>query len=122
VEGLDVPIIPIHLDRLWGSVFSFAGGRFFWKRPQHLRHPVTISFGAAMPSDTSVNQVRQAIQQLGAEATSYRKTKSDTVPCGARERVKKSTTHARSGVRGCTVGKNHEPADYAKSADYIVSP
>ena len=72
VEGLDVPIIPIHLDRLWGSVFSFAGGRFFWKRPQHLRHPVTISFGAPMPSDTSVHEVRQAIQQLGAEATSYR--------------------------------------------------
>ena len=23
VEGTDVPIIPVHLDRLWGSIFSF---------------------------------------------------------------------------------------------------
>ena len=29
VEGLDVPIIPVHLDRLWGSIFSFGKGRFF---------------------------------------------------------------------------------------------
>src|SRR5689334_7557899 len=31
VEGLDVPVIPVSLDRVWGSVFSFKGGRFFWK-------------------------------------------------------------------------------------------
>src|SRR5215510_7369813 len=29
VEGLDVPVIPVHLDRVWGSIFSFEGGRFF---------------------------------------------------------------------------------------------
>ena len=39
VEGLDVPIIPVHLDRLWGSIFSFERGRFFWKWPK--RHPVS---------------------------------------------------------------------------------
>ena len=25
------PIIPVYLDRVWGSIFSFKGGRFFWK-------------------------------------------------------------------------------------------
>ena len=27
VDGLDVPMIPVHLDRVWGSIFSFDGGR-----------------------------------------------------------------------------------------------
>ena len=25
---MDVPIIPVHLDRLWGSIFSFERGKF----------------------------------------------------------------------------------------------
>jgi acyl-[acyl-carrier-protein]-phospholipid O-acyltransferase/long-chain-fatty-acid--[acyl-carrier-protein] ligase len=28
VKGRTIPIIPIHLDRVWGSVFSFIGGKF----------------------------------------------------------------------------------------------
>ncbi|HQH27749.1 MAG TPA: MFS transporter, partial [Oligoflexia bacterium] len=28
MDGLDAPIIPIHLDQIWGSIFSFRGGRF----------------------------------------------------------------------------------------------
>ena len=27
------PIIPVYLDELWGSIFSFRGGKFFWKWP-----------------------------------------------------------------------------------------
>jgi acyl-[acyl-carrier-protein]-phospholipid O-acyltransferase/long-chain-fatty-acid--[acyl-carrier-protein] ligase len=30
VEGTRVPIVPVHLDQLWGSIFSFKDGRFFW--------------------------------------------------------------------------------------------
>ena len=39
VEGLDVPVIPVCLDRLWGSVFSFKQGRFFWKWPEQIPYP-----------------------------------------------------------------------------------
>jgi len=28
-EASAVPIVPVHLDRLWGSIFSFERGRFF---------------------------------------------------------------------------------------------
>jgi len=28
MKGVDVPIIPVNLDGVWGSIFSFAGGRF----------------------------------------------------------------------------------------------
>jgi acyl-[acyl-carrier-protein]-phospholipid O-acyltransferase/long-chain-fatty-acid--[acyl-carrier-protein] ligase len=65
VRGLDVPVIPVRLNGLWESVFSFQGGRFFWKRPRTLRQPVVISFGAPMASSSKAHEVRQAVQQLG---------------------------------------------------------
>src|ERR1035437_9619542 len=73
VEGSGVPIIPVHLDRLWGSIFSFAGGKFFWKWPKRIPYPVTVSFGAPLPSGSSAKTVRQAIQELSAEATGDRR-------------------------------------------------
>jgi acyl-[acyl-carrier-protein]-phospholipid O-acyltransferase/long-chain-fatty-acid--[acyl-carrier-protein] ligase len=77
IDGLDVPIIPVHLDRLWGSIFSFERGKFLWKRPRRIPYPVTVSFGAPMPSDAKAFQVRQAIAELGAEATANRLGRRD---------------------------------------------
>ena len=65
VKGRDCPVIPVHLDRLWGSIFSREGGRFVSKVPRRLPYPVTISYGAPMPTETPVNEVRCAIQELG---------------------------------------------------------
>lgn len=62
-----VPIIPVHLGGLWESVFSYKGGRFFWKRPQALRPEVVVSFGPAMPAYSTANEVRQAVEQLALE-------------------------------------------------------
>jgi len=35
-RGLPVPVIPVHLDRVWGSIFSFERGRFFFKWPRRI--------------------------------------------------------------------------------------
>ena len=77
VEGLDVPVIPVHLDRLWGSIFSFKDGRFFWKWPLRIPYPVTVSFGAPMPSKVKAQEARQAIMELGSDAVQYRRTPRD---------------------------------------------
>lgn len=79
VDGSDVPIIPVHLDRLWGSIFSFEGGRFFWKWPKRIPYPVTVSFGAPMPSGTPGHEVRQAIQELASDAVAWRQKPGDTL-------------------------------------------
>jgi acyl-[acyl-carrier-protein]-phospholipid O-acyltransferase/long-chain-fatty-acid--[acyl-carrier-protein] ligase len=68
VEGLEVPIIPIRLDGLWGSFFSFKGGSAFCKWPRRLSHPVTISFGSPMPASSRAGEVREAIRKLSADA------------------------------------------------------
>ena len=69
VEGLDVPIVPVYLDRVWGSVFSFKDGRFFWKWPARFPYPVTVAFGAPLPSTTSAAEVRLGLLSVGATAT-----------------------------------------------------
>jgi len=73
VQGTNFPIIPVHLDQLWGSIFSFKEGRFFWKRPKLLPYPVTVSFGAPLPSTATVQEARQAVLELESQAFEYRR-------------------------------------------------
>jgi acyl-[acyl-carrier-protein]-phospholipid O-acyltransferase/long-chain-fatty-acid--[acyl-carrier-protein] ligase len=64
------PIIPVCLDHLWGSIFSYQGGKFLWKWPQTIpfsRYPVSIAFGQPLPATTPAVAVRQAIQKLSAD-------------------------------------------------------
>jgi acyl-[acyl-carrier-protein]-phospholipid O-acyltransferase / long-chain-fatty-acid--[acyl-carrier-protein] ligase len=74
VDGLDAPIVPVHLDQLWGSIFSFKDGRFFWKWPKLFPYPVTVSFGAPLPSNSETQQVRQAVLELESNAAYYRRS------------------------------------------------
>src|SRR5215468_10471806 len=77
LAGIDVPVIPVHLDRVWGSIFSFKDGRFFFKWPERVPLPVTVSFGKAMPATTTAWRMRQAILELGSEAFRHRRTTND---------------------------------------------
>jgi acyl-[acyl-carrier-protein]-phospholipid O-acyltransferase/long-chain-fatty-acid--[acyl-carrier-protein] ligase len=70
VEGTDVPIVPVYLQGLWGSIFSFAGGKFFWKLPTRLRYPVAVHYGPPVPTPPTVARVRRAIQDLELAAMS----------------------------------------------------
>ncbi len=72
-SGLDVPIIPVYLDQVWGSIFSFKGGRFFWKRPVRIPYPVTVAFGKPLPSSTTAAEARLAMMELGSDAASRRR-------------------------------------------------
>ena len=78
VKGRQVPVIPVHLDRVWGSIFSFERGRFLSKWPERLPYPVTVSFGTPLPSDTPAHELRDAIRTLGE--TAWRLRKSDRRP------------------------------------------
>jgi len=77
IEGLDVPVIPVYLDHLWGSIFRFKEGRFLWKWPERIPYPVTVSFGRSMSSTVTAEEVRQIISELGSDAITYRRTSTD---------------------------------------------
>ncbi|HTN75883.1 MAG TPA: MFS transporter [Pirellulaceae bacterium] len=72
LQGTNAPVIPIYLDELWGSIFSFERGRFFWKWPQRIPYPISIYFGPPIANPTDIHQVRQAVQNLGANAVQDR--------------------------------------------------
>jgi acyl-[acyl-carrier-protein]-phospholipid O-acyltransferase / long-chain-fatty-acid--[acyl-carrier-protein] ligase len=68
VKRTPAPIIPVCLDHVWGSVFSWRGGRILWKFPQELPYPVQVGLGSPMPPTSSAAEVRVAIQKLSADA------------------------------------------------------
>lgn len=79
IDGIETPVIPVHLDQVWGSIFSFKDGRFFWKWPSRLFYPVTITFGKPLPSTTKAWQVRQKLLELGGDAFRVRRRPDDLV-------------------------------------------
>ena len=62
------PIIPVALEGVWGSLFSFEGGKFIWKMPHRIPHPITVNYGKPLPHTATPFEVRQAVQELMAEA------------------------------------------------------
>jgi acyl-[acyl-carrier-protein]-phospholipid O-acyltransferase/long-chain-fatty-acid--[acyl-carrier-protein] ligase len=79
VKDVDVPIIPAYIDGIWGSIFSFSGGRFLWKFPRHIPYPVRITYGMPLPSTATAMQARQAVQELGVDSFSRRKPHMKTL-------------------------------------------
>src|ERR1700733_8810729 len=79
MKGLEVPIIPVNLDGVWGSIFSFERGRFLWKMPRRIPYPVTVSFGEPMPASSTAIEVRAAVQELHACAFQRRKHSMKTL-------------------------------------------
>jgi acyl-[acyl-carrier-protein]-phospholipid O-acyltransferase/long-chain-fatty-acid--[acyl-carrier-protein] ligase len=73
LEGVDVPVIPVYLDRIWGSVFSFKRGKFFWKWPEHLPYAVTVAYGPPLPATVTAREARLAVSELGTEAMRHRR-------------------------------------------------
>jgi acyl-[acyl-carrier-protein]-phospholipid O-acyltransferase/long-chain-fatty-acid--[acyl-carrier-protein] ligase len=79
-RGTGAPLIPVYLDELWGSIFSFRGGRFFWKWPSGWPRRVSIWFGPPVMDPRDIHQVRQAVQDLGAEAVCGRRQRTIAMP------------------------------------------
>ena len=78
-KDVDVPIVPMNLDGVWGSIFSFERGRFLWKMPHHIPYHVTVSFGKPMPPTSTAIAVRAAVQELQAVAFEARKPRMRTL-------------------------------------------
>ncbi|MBB5033441.1 MFS transporter [Prosthecobacter vanneervenii] len=71
----DAQVVPVYLDGLYGSIFSFQGGKFFTKRPKHIRYPVSVHFGQPLaPRAATAEAVRQSMLQLSSSAFLQRKS------------------------------------------------
>src|SRR3984893_15796421 len=59
-------VVPVWLDQLWGSIFSFQGGRFFTKFPRRIPYSVIIAFVKPLGGEAADNAtVREELLKLG---------------------------------------------------------
>ncbi|HEX8204062.1 MAG TPA: MFS transporter, partial [Isosphaeraceae bacterium] len=70
LKGRTTPIIPVHLDRATASIFSPIHAS---PLPERIPLPVTVSFGAPLPPETPLHEVRRAIHDLDRQAWAQRK-------------------------------------------------
>lgn len=78
MKGIDVPVVPVHLEGVWGSIFSFERKKWIWKWPKRLPYPVTVTFGAPM-KNPAAHEIRQAVMDLGADAFAMHRKKEPTL-------------------------------------------
>lgn len=68
VKRTPAPIIPVCLEQVWGSIFSYWGGKLIWKWPMELPYSVSVVFGQPLPAKAIAVEVRLAIQKLSADS------------------------------------------------------
>lgn len=81
LEGIHVPVIPVYLDELWGSIFSRQGGCGVRSWARRWRIPISIRIGAPAEEPWDAYQARRAVQDLGAQAVRERSTEMPFVTC-----------------------------------------
>jgi acyl-[acyl-carrier-protein]-phospholipid O-acyltransferase/long-chain-fatty-acid--[acyl-carrier-protein] ligase len=64
MKNTDAPIVPIALVGVWGSIFSYERGNFFWKWPRHIFYPVTVRFGKPLPPTATSDEVQATVEKL----------------------------------------------------------
>lgn len=67
---IKAPVIPIYMDGLWGSIFSFYRNRFFYtppfKLPRHVPYPYTVAVGKPLPADFARADIGIEFRNLAA--------------------------------------------------------
>lgn len=100
VKKSPAPIVPVCVDHVWGSIFSFQGGKFFWKLPKRLPYLIHVNVGKPLPATANAFTVRQAIQRLSAESAIRRSSERKPVH---REFVRQAVAHP---FRSCILDQN----------------
>lgn len=108
------PIIPLYMDGLWGSIFSFNRNRFFTKLPRRMPYGFTVAVGEPMDPETFTSRrVLRAFRALSARCL-------ETVDGGSREALIRAleamgNTPLVYYPGGCLTGLNIAAAVIARS-------
>ena len=91
------PVVPVYMDGLWGSIFSFEREKFLKKRPYRLPYGVTVVWGEPIPyQEATAVAVRRELSLLNAEAFSQRDLLKD--PAGIISKGKVRLCHGAVAV------------------------
>lgn len=89
------PVVPVWLDGMWGSIFSYSEGRFFRKWPREPRRILTLHIGEPLPAETPLPIIRSRLAALGAEAMIERSSRTKVLP----RRILRSWKHRGAGMK-----------------------
>ncbi len=80
-RGINAPIIPIHMEGVIGTPLSYSlyHNRFLPFKWSNLRQKIFITIGEPMSNTSSAFEVRQRIQEMGAESIYRRIDNNDTI-------------------------------------------
>jgi len=106
-----VPVMPVWLENVWGSIFSYYGGHFFWKLPRVVPLRVWLYFGAPITAaEAKPEAVRRSLYDLSETAFQARPELRSNVAYeslrGLRKRFFTTViTDAHAGNRSLTGGE-----------------
>ncbi|HCE43540.1 MAG TPA: hypothetical protein DET40_08330 [Lentisphaeria bacterium] len=69
-EELDVPVIPVRLGMLWGSIFSYYYGKIKLRMPMEFPHPASVTIGKPVSRKLDAFELRKIMSELAAESES----------------------------------------------------
>ena len=75
VRGTGVPLVPVYMGGSWGTMYSYYSGQLLndFRRLRLKRYPVTVIFGAPLPTHTDAFRVRRAVMELSCDWFNSRK-------------------------------------------------
>jgi acyl-[acyl-carrier-protein]-phospholipid O-acyltransferase/long-chain-fatty-acid--[acyl-carrier-protein] ligase len=88
------PVVPVYMDGLWGSIFSFERGKFIYKWPYRMKYGVTVAWGEPMHArEATAVAVREKLSQLSAESFLHRDVLQKPLKsaCGGSVKVKQAS-------------------------------
>ena len=90
-----VPVIPVYLDGLWGSIFSYRDGKILWKWPRRWRYPVLIHYGTPVAACESVEGLRNAVEKVGIQAVQSHSKRDYNLPRTFVRMCRKNMSHPK---------------------------
>lgn len=70
----DKPVIPTYIDGVWGSIFSYEGGRFFKKWPKQMFRPTQVAFGDPIEAeDATTERIFEGMLAASVDAVAARR-------------------------------------------------
>jgi acyl-[acyl-carrier-protein]-phospholipid O-acyltransferase/long-chain-fatty-acid--[acyl-carrier-protein] ligase len=66
-KDVEVPVLPVRIGMLWGSIFSNYYGNFKLRRPREIPHPASIIIGEPINPELSGYEIRLILSEMAAE-------------------------------------------------------
>ena len=108
----DVPIVPVFIGGLYGSITSYADRKrkiFSWPRP--LRYRVLIEYGKPVPGNTPTHELKHIIDEMAADAA-VREQGKNFIPPRQMIRAYKKYLFAKFVQYNDSTGAKAKPRDF----------